>query len=100
LYTLARNPSIPFTVLELKNVSPAVLFKLRPETTAADKAKLVSELKSLKFLPSVQDHQLLVGGPSVTDPIERSQGFEYALLSYHRNLEALAEYHASDEHHR
>jgi len=42
---------------------------------------------------------LIVGGPSITDPIERSQGFEIALLSYHRDREALAEYQASKEHH-
>ncbi|KAI1128671.1 hypothetical protein F5Y10DRAFT_239989 [Nemania abortiva] len=44
--------------------------------------------------------RLVVGGPSITDPIERSQGFQFALLSYHKDKQALAEYQASDEHHK
>lgn len=60
----------------------------------------VAELKKLKSLPYVKDGRLIIGGPSVTDPIERSKGFEIALVSYHAGKEALAEYQASDEHHR
>lgn len=44
--------------------------------------------------------RLLVGGPSVTDPIERSKGFQISLISFHENLEALSEYQASPEHHK
>ncbi|EHK23152.1 uncharacterized protein TRIVIDRAFT_150984, partial [Trichoderma virens Gv29-8] len=77
-----------------------VLFKFRPDVSSAHKSKFVSELKTLKTLPCVLDGRLIVGGPSITDPIERSKGFEFALLSYHRNREALAEYQASKEHHR
>lgn len=66
----------------------------------AHKSKFVSELKTLKTLPCVQEGRLIVGGPSITDPIEKSKGFEFALLSYHRDREALAEYQASKEHHR
>ncbi|KAL7894416.1 hypothetical protein HDV63DRAFT_407300 [Trichoderma sp. SZMC 28014] len=77
-----------------------VLFKFRPEVSSAHKSKFVSELKTLKTLPCVQDGRLIVGGPSITDPIEKSKGFEFALLSYHRDREALAEYQASKEHHR
>ncbi|PTB34881.1 uncharacterized protein TrAFT101_011967 [Trichoderma asperellum] len=77
-----------------------VLFKFRPDISSAHKSKFVSELKTLKTLPCVQDGHLIVGGPSITDPIERSKGFEFALLSYHRDREALAEYQASKEHHR
>ncbi|PQM43873.1 hypothetical protein VE01_10769 [Pseudogymnoascus verrucosus] len=77
-----------------------VLFKFRPDVSAAHKSLFVSELKTLKSLPCVQDGRLIVGGPSITDPIERSKGFEFALLSYHRDREALAEYQASKEHHR
>jgi hypothetical protein len=37
---------------------------------------------------------------SVTEPIEKSKGFEYALVSYHEDREALAQYQASAEHER
>jgi hypothetical protein len=47
----------------------------------------------------VKDNRLLVGGPSIADPIERSKGFQYALLSYHHDREALSAYQASKEHH-
>lgn len=47
----------------------------------------------------MKDNRLLVGGPSITDPIERSKGFQYALLSYHHDHEALSAYQASKEHH-
>lgn len=77
-----------------------VLFKFRPEVTLEHKQTFVSELKTLKNLPCVKNGRLLVGGPSITDPIEKSKGFEIALVSYHENRQALAEYQASDEHHR
>lgn len=66
----------------------------------AHKSLFVSQLKTLKSLPCVQDGRLIVGGPSITDPIERSKGFEIALVSYHRDREALTEYQTSKEHHR
>ncbi|KAF2015771.1 stress responsive A/B barrel domain-containing protein [Aaosphaeria arxii CBS 175.79] len=77
-----------------------VLFKFLPSVTQAHKQKFVSELKLLKSLPCVQDNRLIVGGPSITDPIERSKGFEIALLSFHRDRQGLEEYQKSDEHHR
>ncbi|PLB53669.1 stress responsive A/B barrel domain protein [Aspergillus steynii IBT 23096] len=77
-----------------------VLFKFRPEVTPEHKQTFVSELKTLKNLPCVKNGRLIVGGPSITDPIEKSKGFEIALVSYHENRQALAEYQASDEHHR
>ncbi|KAM0706428.1 hypothetical protein Q7P35_005754 [Cladosporium inversicolor] len=76
-----------------------VLFKFRSEVSQAHKDLFVSSLKKLKDLSCVKDNRLLVGGPSVTDPIERSKGFQYALLSYHHDREALAAYQASQEHH-
>ncbi|GKZ57920.1 hypothetical protein AnigIFM49718_003723 [Aspergillus niger] len=76
-----------------------VLFKFRPEVTDEHKQRFVTELKKLKNLPCVKSGRLLVGGPSVTDPIDRSKGFQIALVSYHENLAALAEYQASKEHH-
>ncbi|RDW68300.1 stress responsive a b barrel protein [Coleophoma crateriformis] len=76
-----------------------VLFRFRPEVTKEHKATFVRELKKLKSLPCVLNGRLIVGGPSITDPIERSKGFEFALLSYHRDRAALAEYQASKEHH-
>lgn len=63
------------------------------------KNTFVTELKKLKNLPCVKNGRLIVGGPSVTDPIDRSKGFQIALVSYHENLAALAEYQASQEHH-
>ena len=77
-----------------------MLFRFRPDVSVEHKSLFVSELKTLKSLPCVQDGRLIVGGPSVTDPIERSKGFEIALLSYHRDREALTEYQSSKEHHR
>ena len=75
-----------------------VFFKFKPDVTAEHKAIFVEELKKLKNLPCVLNNRLIVGGPSVTDPIERSKGFEFALLSYHRDRAALEEYQASKEH--
>lgn len=75
------------------------MFKFKPEVTQEHKDTFVRELKKLKNLPCVKDGRLLVGGPSVTDPIERSKGFEYALVSFHENLAALEAYQASKEHH-
>lgn len=75
------------------------MFKFKPEVTQEHKDTFVRELKKLKNLPCVKDGRLLVGGHSVTDPIERSKGFEYALVSFHENLAALEEYQASKEHH-
>ncbi|KAF2166443.1 hypothetical protein M409DRAFT_66513 [Zasmidium cellare ATCC 36951] len=77
-----------------------VLFKFRADVSAAHKASFQRELKTLKNLACVKDHRLIVGGPSVTTPIERSQGFHYALLSYHHDRAALEEYQASKEHHK
>lgn len=46
------------------------------------------------------NQRLTVGGPSITDPIERSKGYHFALVSYHKDRKALEEYQASDEHHK
>ncbi|KAI3396939.1 hypothetical protein diail_11552 [Diaporthe ilicicola] len=75
-----------------------VLFKFRPDVSQQHKDSFVAELKKLKSLPCVHDAQLTVGGPSVTDPIERSKGYEFALVSRHKDKAALAEYQASSEH--
>ncbi|KAL4903816.1 hypothetical protein BDW74DRAFT_34219 [Aspergillus multicolor] len=77
-----------------------VLFKFRAGVSEEQKATFIQELKGLKNLPSVKNGRLIVGSPSVTDPIERSKGFQIALVSYHENLAALAEYQASEGHHR
>ncbi|KAI0096115.1 stress responsive A/B barrel domain protein [Nemania sp. FL0031] len=77
-----------------------VLFKFRTDVSDSHKDEFVTELRKLKDLPCVINSRLVVGGPSITDPIERSQGFQYALLSYHKDKQALAEYQASDEHHK
>ncbi|GME62109.1 uncharacterized protein K452DRAFT_313689 [Neofusicoccum parvum] len=76
-----------------------VLFKFRQDVSEEHKATFVRELKKLKELSCVKDNRLVVGGPSVTDPIERSKGFQFALVSYHQDRAALEEYQASKEHH-
>ncbi|OAK94904.1 stress responsive A/B barrel domain-containing protein [Phaeosphaeriaceae sp. SRC1lsM3a] len=77
-----------------------VLFKFKSDVSATHKADFVAQLKSLKSLSCVLDNRLLVGGPSVTDPIERSKGYEFALLSFHKDRKGLEKYQASPEHHR
>ncbi|KAI0468519.1 dimeric alpha-beta barrel [Xylaria cf. heliscus] len=77
-----------------------VLFKFRTDVPEDHKEEFVTELRKLKDLPCVMNSRLVVGGPSITDPIARSQGFHYALLSYHKDRRALEAYQASDEHHR
>lgn len=77
-----------------------MLFKFRPDVTIAHREAFARELRSLRKLPSVLNERLIVGGPSITDPIERSKGCHFALLSFHQDKHALAEYQASDEHHR
>jgi hypothetical protein len=76
-----------------------VLFKFGSEVSQAHKDLFASSLKKLKNLSCVKDNRLIVGGPSITDTIERSKGFQYALLSYHHDREALAAYQACKEHH-
>ncbi|CAK1356587.1 hypothetical protein CB0940_12118 [Cercospora beticola] len=76
-----------------------VLFKFRSGVTQQHKDLFVKSLKALKTLPCVKDHRLIVGGPSITDPTERSKGFHYALLSCHQDRAALEAYQASKEHH-
>lgn len=75
------------------------MFKFRPEVSHEHKETFVQELKKLKELDCVKGHRLVVGGPSITDPIERSKGFEFALLSFHESLQDLEKYQASKEHH-
>ncbi|PYH78981.1 stress responsive A/B barrel domain protein [Aspergillus uvarum CBS 121591] len=75
------------------------MFKFRREVSTEVRETFVRELKKLKDLESVKSQRLSVGGPSLTDPIERSKGFEIALLSLHEDLAALERYQASKEHH-
>lgn len=74
------------------------MFKFRPEVTAEHRATFVMELKKLRELDYVKGNRLIVGGPSVTDLIERSKGLHYALLSFHQDRKALDAYQASKEH--
>lgn len=78
----------------------AVLFKFRAEVSAEHRQAFVKALKTLGDLPCVLNQRLTVGGPSITDPIERSKGYHFALVSYHKDRKALEEYQASDEHHK
>ncbi|KEF57294.1 uncharacterized protein A1O9_05211 [Exophiala aquamarina CBS 119918] len=75
------------------------MFKFGPEITQEHKDHFQRELKKLKNLPCVKDNRLLDGGTSVTDPISRSQGYHYCIVSYHQNLKALEEYQSSNSHH-
>ncbi|KAI2707237.1 hypothetical protein CBS147332_6891 [Penicillium roqueforti] len=77
-----------------------VLFKFRKDVGNEVKEEFLSQIKTLKSLPCVISQRLDVGGPSITTPIEKSKGFDYALVSYHENRAALAEYQASSEHER
>lgn len=77
-----------------------VLFKFKEEVDESHRQTFAKELKTLKNLPCVKDQRLIVGGPSITDPIARSKGFQVALLSFHPDAAALVEYQASSEHHR
>ncbi|KNG91343.1 stress responsive A/B barrel domain protein [Aspergillus nomiae NRRL 13137] len=53
-----------------------------------------------KFRSNVSEEHKQTFVTDVTDPIERSKGFQIAPVSYHENREVLAEYQASDEHRR
>ncbi|KAJ5615146.1 hypothetical protein N7537_000260 [Penicillium hordei] len=77
-----------------------VLFKFRADVGNAVKQEFLSQIKTLKSLSCVKSQRLVAGGPSITTPIERSKGFQYALVSYHEDRKALAEYQASSEHER
>lgn len=77
-----------------------MLFKFKPDVSDSQKRTTINELKTLKSLPSVLNQRLIVGGPSITEPIESSQGFHFALLSFHPDPAALAEYQASEEHYK
>ncbi|KAJ5126777.1 hypothetical protein N7448_007556 [Penicillium atrosanguineum] len=77
-----------------------VLFKFRADVTETAREEFLLQLKTLKNLSCVKSQKLVVGGPSITTPIEKSKGFQYALVSYHENRAALDEYQASSEHHR
>jgi hypothetical protein len=76
----------------------SVLFRFQASVTQAHKDTFVRELKKLKNLPCVKDNRLIVGGPSITKPIEKSKNFEFALVSYHQDRAALDVYQASKEH--
>lgn len=84
----------------MKLIHVLVLFKFKEEVDESHRQTFAKELKTLKNLPCVKDQRLIVGGPSITDPIARSKGFQVALLSFHPDAAALVEYQASSEHHR
>ncbi|KAL2069802.1 hypothetical protein VTL71DRAFT_14481 [Oculimacula yallundae] len=75
-----------------------VLFKFKPAVTALQREGFFKAAKSLKSLPCVKDGRLIVGGPSITNPIGKSKGYDCALVSYHNDLKAVEEYQASEEH--
>lgn len=89
-----------FPPLVISYLPLSVLFKFRADVDESHRETFVKELKALKTLPCVKDERLVVGGPSITDPIARSKGFQICLLSFHHDKAALAAYQASSEHHR
>ncbi|KAJ5164180.1 uncharacterized protein N7500_006010 [Penicillium coprophilum] len=58
----------------------------------------IRAMKSLKTLDCVKGHRLVVGGPSINTPPERTKGFEVVLLSLHENMTSYEEYRDSNEH--
>jgi len=79
---------------------PIVLFKFRADTSVVIREEFLTQIKTLKSLSCVKSQRLVVGGPSITEPAEKSKGFQYALVSYHEDRAALATYQASSEHER
>ncbi|KAL2830287.1 hypothetical protein BDW59DRAFT_158616 [Aspergillus cavernicola] len=77
-----------------------VLFSFKPSVSQAHKDAFVREVRKFKSLSCVKDGRLIVAGPSLTDSIALTQGFEFALVCYHEDLTALQEYQDSKEHHR
>ncbi|KAF2182381.1 hypothetical protein K469DRAFT_788479 [Zopfia rhizophila CBS 207.26] len=75
-----------------------VFFKFRPEITTTHTI-LRPRTPQTQNLSCIKDNRLLVGGPSITEPLSRSKGFEFALLSFHHDRRALEKYQASKEHH-
>lgn len=91
---------IPISKIRLYvNVDCVVLFKFRPEVPIEHRQLFQSKLKELRSLPCVKESRLIVGGQSITDPPERSKGFQHALVSFHEDEAALKEYQASKAHH-
>lgn len=83
---------------ELTNTQ--VLFRFLPSTSPAQKSTFLQELKSLSKLACVKNQRLIVGGPSISEPKEVSEGFEFGLVSFHKDKAALEEYQGSAEHKR
>lgn len=77
-----------------------MLFKFRADVAKEIRDRFLSEIKTLKSLSCVKSQRLIVGGPSITEPAEKSKGFQYALVSYHEDRAALDAYQASSEHER
>ncbi|KAJ5383896.1 hypothetical protein N7517_001807 [Penicillium concentricum] len=75
-----------------------VMLKFRPDVGEENKNDTIRAMKSLKTLDCVKGHRLVVGGPSINTPPERSKGFEVVLLSLHEDMTALDKYRNSDEH--
>ncbi|KAH9893017.1 stress responsive A/B barrel domain protein [Xylariomycetidae sp. FL2044] len=73
-----------------------VLFKFREGVSEAVKQTFATELRKLKSLPSIQNQRLWVA--SVITPVDRSKGFQYKLVSFHKDQSALDEYIKSDAH--
>ncbi|KAJ5365281.1 stress responsive A/B barrel domain protein [Penicillium concentricum] len=80
-------------------VAHIVLIKFRPEVAQEHKDNVIREIQKMKEMNSIKGRSLVVGA-SITVPMERSKGFEIALVSFHENKTELEKYRNSEEHHR
>ena len=73
------------------------MLKFKEEVTQEKKDEVVREHKALKNSPFVKGGRAILGGPSVTDDIKFSKGFDIAFVSYHEDLEGLRQYRSTDK---
>jgi hypothetical protein len=76
------------------------MLRFKPGVTQEHRDTFVREFKMCKNLPGVRGGRAIMSGPSLTDPVALSKGFEYAFVSYHDNLAALKEYQSCEDHNR
>lgn len=96
---MLTNMALDMSLTRSSSDCAIVMFRFRPEIPQSQRDLFATKIKTLKHMSCVKDNRLIVGGPSITDPIARSQGYHFCLLSYHQDRKALEEYQASHEHH-
>ncbi|KAE8350012.1 hypothetical protein BDV28DRAFT_139960 [Aspergillus coremiiformis] len=88
---------LPRVAVSKMTVVHIVLIKFRPGVAQEHKDTVIQELNKMKEMDCVKHHRLVVG-TSITVPVERSKGFEIALVSFHENAIELDKYRNSEEH--